>query len=208
MTDTYSIPLALVDFIPNIAFLIGAFFLTRIVLLEKMRTDGFILTVGAILVFLGGSLKAIWKLLYSAGVADLTLLSEAQFILLAPGFLAMLIPVIRLAQGKVQATSTVLPAMAIWKIPLLVVMTLCSLGVQGILTHLAFKRGVRLAGYGFAVSAIGIVTMAVMASGEQTIVRQWIEEGVNTIGQSGFMLGSFWLYKDFATRIPHGQIHR
>jgi hypothetical protein len=35
-----------------------------------------------------------------------------------------------------------------------------------------------------------------MASSEQTLAKQWIEQSTNTIGQLGFMLGSILLYKN------------
>ena len=50
--------------------------------------------LGSTLVFAGGFLKATWKLLYTLGIADIQIFSTIQFILLAPGFLALLVTVI------------------------------------------------------------------------------------------------------------------
>jgi hypothetical protein len=91
-------------------------------------------------------------------------------------------------------------AMAPWKIPFLFVMTLTSLGAEGILTYIAFKRNIVPAAIGFIVGVMGILAMGALASAEQTVAMQWVEETINTIGQSGFMIGSILLHKDFKTR--------
>ena len=43
-----------------------------------------------------------------------------------------------------------------------------------------------------------LVGLGAMASSEQTLAKQWIEQSINTIGQLGFMLGSILLYKNVA----------
>jgi hypothetical protein len=86
-------------------------------------------------------------------------------------------------------------AMAAWKIPFLAIMTLASLGAQGILVYLSFRRGIRIAAIFFIVAVLCMLGMAGMASGEQTITRQWIEQSVNLAGQSSFALGAFFLNK-------------
>ncbi len=88
-------------------------------------------------------------------------------------------------------------AMAAWKIPFLFVMTVASLGAEGILAYLAFQRKARRAAAGFVVGVLGILAMGALASAEQTLTMQWIEETVNTVGQLGFMLGSILLYRNF-----------
>lgn len=198
MDETYTLPLALLDFVPNIAFLIGAYFLVR--LARRMRGTGCarLLMAGTLLVFLGGALKATWKLLYTTGAADLQLLGEIQFVLLAPGFLAMVIAVIILARRQ-RAAGMPLAAIATWKIPLMAVMVVCSLGADGILTYLAFRRGARLAGALFIVAFLGTLAMGGMSSGTQTVARQWIEESVNSLGQMAFAGGTYLLDRHVST---------
>jgi hypothetical protein len=76
-------------------------------------------------------------------------------------------------------------------------MTLASLGAQGILTYIAFRRGAKWAAAGFIVAFMGLLAMGGLASAEQTIALQWIEEGINSVGQLGFMAGSILLYRNF-----------
>jgi hypothetical protein len=194
MAEQYSIGLCLLDFIPNIAFIIGGIFLFLLARNTQGNKTAILMLSGAILIFTGGTLKALWKLLYTLGIADIKLFSEAQFTLLAPGFLLMLLATIILA--RTPAPSAPLSLIAPWKIPFLATMTLCSLGTQGILAYISFKRDSKLSAYFFIVAILCMFGMAGMASGStQTVANQWIEEVMNTIGQISFATGSFLLYR-------------
>ena len=115
------------DFVPNIAFLVGAFFLVKIAVLVKGRPCSRMVMAGALMVASGGILKATWKLLYAANVADIQFFSEMQFILLAPGFFGLLIAVIYLARNQAKSLQLTAFAIAPWKLPILFVMTITSL---------------------------------------------------------------------------------
>jgi hypothetical protein len=201
MEETYPLALALFDFVPVVFFLIGAIFLVCI----ATRICGFrcrrLAIIGSLLIFLGGFLKAIWKLLYTTGVGDFQLISEIQFVLVAPGFLVLLIVVIwmMLSESMVEKRNNVfILAMAAWKIPLLVVMTFTSMGVMGLLAYYAFRLKAKIAVAGFIVALLCLVGMGAMASGEQTLARQSIEQSINSVGQLGFMIGSIFLFKIIA----------
>ena len=201
--ETYPLSLAIFDFVPVTFFLIGAFFLVRTAMLLRGTACSRMVMAGSLLIFMGGFLKAGWKILYTTNVGDFQWMSQIQFVLVAPGFLALLVAAILVARGRKQAAeaasaakSAPLLAIATWKIPLLAVMTLASMGAQGILAYLSFRRGARLAAAGFIVAFLCLVGMGAMASGEQTLAKQWIEESINTAGQLGFMLGSILLYRN------------
>lgn len=196
MNETYSIGLALLDFVPNIAFLVGAFFLVKIALLVRGTKCSRMVMAGSLLIALGGILKATWKLLYAANVGDYQLMSQAQFVLVAPGFLAILMAVIIMARKPAKVGLPML-ALAGWKMPFLFVMTLCSLGAQGILAYISFQRKAKLAAAGFIIAFMGLLAMGGLASAEQTVAMQWIEESINSMGQIGFALGSIFLYKSY-----------
>jgi hypothetical protein len=192
--------LAILDYLPNLAFLVGGLFLVRIAAMAKSKKCSRMVMAGALLITLGGLLKATWKLLYASGVGDFQAMSQVQFILLAPGFLALAVAVILIARKRAKVSEIPIAAMAAWKMPFLLVMTVCSLGAQGILTYIAFKRGAKLAAVGFIIAFFGVLLMGGLASAEQTLTMQWIEESINSIGQLGFMSGSILLFKNYKTR--------
>lgn len=197
MTTNSYIYLALFDFVPTIAFLVGAYFLVRIVMMVRGKACGVLTVIGSLMIFLGGFLQALWKLLYTTGSADVRILSNLQFVLLAPGFLAILVAVVLLLRRAGKKNTPLLLAMAYWKLPFLVVMTLASLAAQGMLAYIAFRRQTVVAGVYFIVAFICLLAMGGMAGSEQTIAQQWVEESVNATGQIAFALGSYLLYRDF-----------
>lgn len=197
MKETYPLALAIFDFVPVIFFLIGAIYLIRIASRMCGMRCRRLAIVGSLLIFIGGFLKAMWKLLVTTGVGDFQLMSEIQFALVAPGFVLLLIVVIWIArsEGKqAKGKDIFIPAIAAWKIPLLIVMTLASMGVMGILTYISFRQEAKLAAAGFIVAFLCLVGMGSMASGEQTFARQWIEQSINSLGQLGFMIGTIFLF--------------
>jgi len=202
MNETYPLSLALFDFVPTFAFLIGSFFLVRTSLICRGKPCGRMMMAGSLFVFMGGFFKAAWKLFYTLQIADINWMNQGQFIFSGIGFLGICVAVIYMVRSRTTAGATggAVAAMAPWKIPFLFVMTLASLGAEGILAYLSFKRGVRIAAIGFVVGVMGLLGMGALASAEQTLAMQWIEESVNTIGQCGFMFGSIFLYKDFEER--------
>lgn len=196
--EAYPLSLALFDFVPPLAFLAGAFYLVRTAMICRGRPTGRMLMAGTLLVFLGGFFKATWKLLYSTGAADIQWMNQGQFVFSAVGFLGMCVAVIYMARSeRHRSASPVALSIAAWKIPFLFVMTVTSLAAEGILAYLAFRRRARLAAVGFIIGVLGILAMGALASAEQTVAMQWVEEAVNTVGQLGFMAGSILLYRNF-----------
>ncbi len=139
--------------------------------------------------------------MHVTGLTTIKWMSESQFILISVGFLAICVSVILMVRKRQANTNLVLSmGMAPWKIPFLFLMTITSLGAEGILAYLAFRRNLNLAAGGFILGVIGILTMGAFASTEQSVAMQWIEETINTLGQAGFMLGCILLHRDFKTR--------
>jgi len=197
MSEPSLVLLAIYDFVPVFAFLVGAYFLVRIAQMVRGKTCAALVLVGLVLVFAGGFLKATWKLLETTSGVDIGWMSEAQFILHAPGFLALLIAVIMLIRAQKRLTIAPLLVMAVWKIPLLAVLTITSLAAQALLAYISIRRKAFFAGVLFIMAFLGLLAMGGMASGEQTIARQWIEETVNAFAQVTFAVGSGLLYQNY-----------
>ncbi len=192
MNETYTLGLALLDYIPSLAFVTGAWFLVRFAYLIRGKFSAQLMAIGSGMVFLGGLLKATWKLLLSIHIADIRVFDEALFVLQAPGFSLMMVASILIIQSEV-LRGVGISVISTWKIPLLIVMTFASLGMYGILAFLSYRRRIHTAAWCFIFTILITLGMAGMASrGEQSVVRQWIEEGINVLGQISFALGS-WL---------------
>jgi len=197
MEESYTLGMSLMDFLPPSAFLMGAIFLVKFSRKNQNQLSVWLLTIGGILTFLGGFFQASWKLLMALQIANIGMLSDQQFVLMAPGFLCMFFGVMSIV--RTDSSPPQLSVIAAWKIPFLIVMTLSSIGMEGILTYHAFRKGVRLAGWMFIFAVLCLFAMAGMASSEQTVTLQWVEQSINLIGQSAFALGSYLLYRKTPT---------
>jgi hypothetical protein len=204
MQNDSSLALCLFDFVPNLAFLAGTYFLFRITRLLGDRRSTSLVATGACLVFAGGMFKAGWKLMCTIGLPDVRVLSEAQFLLMAAGFLALFVGILPLVSSRQlqpeERAGTALLVMAVWKIPLLAIMTVCSVGTYSALGYLSLKSGARFPAVLFSLAVIALLVMSGMARMEQTIARQWIQEGVNSFGQISFAVGNYVLYRSCRCR--------
>lgn len=82
-----SVPMALVDFIPVVLFIISSITLQRC-LYDRMSKGAFaVFSAGTVMVCCAGIFKAVWKLLYSMGICDFERLNQAFFPLQSVGFL-------------------------------------------------------------------------------------------------------------------------
>ena len=98
MEESYSLGIAILDFLPNIAFLVGAYFLVRMTLIARGKPCSRMMMAGTLLIFLGGTLKATWKLIYTLEIGNIQWMSDVQFIFHAPGFFAMMVAVVYIAR--------------------------------------------------------------------------------------------------------------
>jgi hypothetical protein len=195
MESANHIALAFFDFVPVIAFLIGGWFLARLTRLKCRPLCAKLMWIGVILIFIGGFTKALSKLLWAYGVTGWESLGNLQFMFHAPGFLLMFIASWMLFKNWVKAPPTaVVAAMAAWKIPLLAIMTVSSIGLHVTLGLLAFRKHAPFAGVLFIFSMLITLGMAGMSGGEQTVSREWIEESVNAVGQISFSIASILIF--------------
>jgi hypothetical protein len=196
MAQSYTLELALFNFIPNIAFLIGAYFLVQTTSKVCAKPCKWLTLIGSLLIVLAGVLKATWKLLFTLSWANILWMSDIQFVLMAPGYLMIFIAMILLACNlRSQYESLAALLMTELKIPFLAVMTLACLGTHIVLIYLSWKHRSRLGAISFLIGLIFMLSMGALARGEQTIARQWLEQWINAFGQTGFAIGAWLLYQ-------------
>jgi hypothetical protein len=196
MEETYSLGMALFDFTPVVFFLMGGLYLAKIVFSSLQKCLGWIFISSVLLIFLGGALQATWKLLYCLNICDIQWMSKAQFVLMAIGFIGMLIPILYLARSDKGKNPHTVVAMALWKIPLLIIMTLASLGVYATLALIATRRHLRWTAVGFMIPFFGVILMGFLASRSQTVGLQWIEQSLNSLKNISFAISSYILSKN------------
>ena len=207
----FSVPMALVDYIPVIFFAIGAIILLRD-LYNKMSKGAFALfSAGVIDVTMAGALKATYKLLYALGVCDFTKLDAMFFPVQSIGFLLAGLGVIAMLtyrQEEKKLNSFALPVMLVAASAaapevftgtfVFVGLMVAGLGLlDAVLCVLSKKVGkpALIALYVFSfICCLGMGYLSSKDFAEASM--NWIAEGVNVVGQGTFLAGAIALHKN------------
>ncbi len=191
----FSIPMALVDYIPVLFFGIAAAML-QLDLYNKMPKYAFAMfAAGTINIFTAGFLKATWKLLYAAGICDFQALNTLFLPLQSLGFLLAGAGIILMLCSRKPVLLAVPPVFG----GSMVFITMMVLGLGGICTALSIlacklkKRSVVLF---FVLSFLCSMGMGYLSSRDShSAVINWIEQSVNCVGQGLFLWGAVQLHK-------------
>ena len=182
-----SIPMALVDFIPVIAFAFSAVSLQR-ALYERASKGAFALFAGGtIFIVCAGFMKALWKLLYAANICDFERLNQAFFPTQSLGFLLAGIAVIAIVffpQKKPGVMAAAAPTVFSGTMVFVAGMVLGALGFCGGLGILAWREKKKVSAVLFFLTFVFMMMMGYLSSRDFTQASMnWIAEGVNIIGQ-------------------------
>ena len=196
--NEFSVPMALVDYIPVIFFASASTILLRD-LYNKMGKNAYALfSAGVIDVTVAGALKATWKLLYAAGVCDFEALDAMFFPVQSIGFLLAGIGLLAMLVQKHSgsAFAAVVPPLFSGTFIFVGLMVL-GLGIMDavlcILSARLKKRGLIAV---FIASFVCSLCMGYLSSQDfAQASMNWIAEGINIIGQGTLLFGVAVLHK-------------
>ena len=182
----FSVPMALLDFVPVILFFLGASTVLRKLKAQMKPLPGVMYVVGFGLVTAAGCLKALYKLLYALGAGDFGWMSGQFFPNQAFGFLlagvGLLLTVLRKKGEKVYS---VIPTMALVGV---MVAGVCAMDAS--LGYLASQRKKRGALVCFIISFFLILGMGYLSSKNfDKASMNWLAQGINIAGQLLFFIG-------------------
>ena len=188
----YSIPMALVDFIPVILFGMAIFILQRD-LYNKMSKGAYALfCAGTIDVFMAGILKALYKLLYAANICNFERLNAMFLPLQAIGFIMAgfaMICMIYLPQSE-KNIYAVTPVVFSGTFIFILFMVLGLFGIDFSLIVLSKRLKKNKLIIYFVISFIFSLMMGYLSSKDFTLsYMNWVAEIVNTIGQGSLFIG-------------------
>lgn len=193
----FSVPMALVDYIPVLFFGIAALLL-QLDLYGKMRKDAFALfAAGTINIFAAGFLKATWKLLYAAGICDFQALNTLFLPLQSIGFLLAGVGIVlMLCTRKKTALLSAAPPVFSGSLVFIMMMVLGLGAICTALSVLAVKMKKKAAVAFFVLSFLCSMGMGYMSSHDSTqALVNWIEQGINCAGQGLLLWGVLLLHK-------------
>lgn len=213
---TYSLGLALFDFVPVFLTGVALWFLAQLVIRRAPDYSELAIT-GTLLVVLSGTLKATWKLIAATTGEEILLLSELMFPLMAPGFVLMAFAIwatLRHNAGKTVPAHLTRIALGIivvvfaWAtlrtigqaiprgyfFPFLLMASIANVGLSILLIGAAVRRRQWLIGLLFFVN-IGMVfaLQPIAAMPDKSIAIHWFEQTLTSGGAAAFALAS-WLF--------------
>ncbi|MCR5701140.1 MAG: hypothetical protein K6G76_03225 [Lachnospiraceae bacterium] len=192
----YTIPMALADFIPVAMFAVGSVILQR-KLYHMMSKGAFALfAAGTINCVCAGFLKALYKLLYAAGVCDFESLRTLFFPTMSIGFLLAGIGLMAMLFHKQKVVLAAAPPVFSGTF-LFVGFTVVGLALMYyVLSRLAVKLKKPSLVIVFVLSFIFSLGMGYLSSRDfAASSMNWIAEGVNMLAQGCYLLGAIGLSK-------------
>ena len=193
----FSIPMALVDFVPVLFFGYAAALLQRD-LYDKMGKSQFALfAAGTINIFAAGFLKATWKLLYAAGICDFAALNAMFLPVQSIGFLLAGLGMILMMTGKKQTLLLAAPPVFGGSIIFIMMMVLGLGAMCTVLSIVAVKMKKKGAMVLFVLSFLCSMGMGAMSGQDATLAWvNWTEQLINCAGQGLLLAGTLILDKN------------
>ena len=192
----FSIPMALVDYIPVLFFGVAAVFL-QLDLYSKMRKDAFAMfAAGTINIFAAGFLKATWKLLYAAGICDFQALNTMFLPVQSIGFLLAGVGIAMMLLTKKKVLLAAAPPVFSGSVIFIMMMVLGLGSICTVLSILAVKMKKKGAMVLFILAFLCSMGMGAMSG--QDVTQAWVnwtEQGINCVGQGLLMWGVLILHK-------------
>ena len=192
----FSLPMALTDFIPVALFGVSGVLMQRD-LYNKMPKYAFAcFAAGIINIFMAGFLKALWKLLYALNVCDFHVLNTMFLPTQSLGFLLAGLGILIMMGQRKQAALAVAPPLFSGTFLFVGMMVLGHGAICGSLAALAVRMKKKGLVAVFVLCFLCYMSMGYLSSRDSASVAiNWIEQGVNTLGQILLLWGVYSLHK-------------
>ena len=191
----FTIPMALMDFVPVFCFGYAAALLQRD-LYDKMRKSHFALfAAGTINIFAAGFLKALWKLLYAANICDFHALNTMFLPVQSIGFLLAGIGIVMMLMKKPMPFLAVPPVFS--GTVIFILMMVLGLGsICSVLSILAVRMRKKWAAVLFIAAFLCSMGMGAMSGQDASLAWvNWAEQSINCVGQGLLLWGVILLDK-------------
>lgn len=192
----FTVPMALMDFLPVFCFGITAVILLRDLYNKMGRGVYALFAAGSVNVFLAGFLKALWKLLYAADICDFKALEEMFMPVNSMGLLFVGIGLILMVCRKKKSVMlSVVPVAFTSSMPFIMMMVVGLGGMCASLSIVAAKMKKGKVMILFILSFTCAMAMGYMSGQDSTLSWvNWAEQSINTVSQLCLMLGTIVLH--------------
>ena len=193
----FTIPMALMDFVPVVFFGITAALLLRDLYNKMFKGAYTLLAAGSVNVFMAGFFKALWKLLYAANICDFVALEEMFMPVNSLGLLFVGISIVgMLCRKKKSVMLSAAPPVIASSIPFIMMMVLGLGGLCAGLSVLSAKMKKGKVKILFILSFVCAMAMGFMSSQDVTLAWvNWVEQSINIISQGCLLAGVIILHR-------------
>ena len=193
----FTVPMALMDFVPVCFFAVTAWILLRDLYNKRFKGAYALLAAGSVNVFLAGFCKALWKLLYAADICNFVALEEMFLPVNSLGLLFVGLSLIgMLCRNKKACMLSVAPPVFSSSMPFIMMMVVGLGGMCAGLSVVAAKMKKAPVMILFVLSFVCAMAMGYMSSQDSTQSWvNWVEQSINTGSQLCLMLGVIALHK-------------
>lgn len=193
----FTIPMALMDFVPVAFFGVSAVLLLRDLYNKMFKGAYALLAAGSVNVFMAGFCKALWKLLYAANICDFVALEEMFMPVNSIGLLFVGLSLLGMLLWKRKgAMLSVAPVAFTSSMPFIMMMVVGLGGMCAALSVIAAKMKKGKVMILFILSFVCAMAMGYMSSQDSTQAWvNWAEQTINTVSQLCLMLGVMALHK-------------
>ena len=193
----FTIPMALMDFVPVVFFGITAALLLRDLYNKMFKGAYALLAAGSVNVFMAGFFKALWKLLYAANICDFVALEEMFMPVNSLGLLFVGLSIVgMLCRKKKSVMLSAAPPVIASSIPFIMMMVLGLGGLCAGLSVLSAKMKKGKVKILFILSFVCAMAMGFMSSQDVTLAWvNWVEQSINIISQGCLMAGVIILHR-------------
>jgi hypothetical protein len=192
----FSVPMALADYVPVILFAVAAVLMQRDYYNKMPKYAFACLAAGCVNAFLAGFLKATWKLLYAMGVCDFQVLNMMFLPVQSIGLLLTGFGLVLMLCAKKQVMLATAPPVFTGTFVFITMMVLGLGAMCAALSVVAVKMKKKGLIVVFVLTFLCYMAMGYLASREgNSAAMNWVEQGVNTLGQILLLAGVATLHK-------------
>lgn len=193
----FTVPMALMDFLPVAFFGVTAVLLLRDLYNKMFKGAYALLAAGSVNVFLAGFCKALWKLLYAANICDFVVLEKMFMPVNSLGLLFAGLSLIgMLCWKRKNVILSAAPPVFASSLPFIMMMVVGLGGLCAGLSVVAAKMKKAPVMILFILSFVCAMAMGYMSSQDSTQAWvNWAEQSINTASQLCLMLGTVVLHR-------------
>ena len=190
-----TVTMAIVDFIPVVLFFIAAVLLQSDLYTKLSKTKYTLLSAGSLMIFIGGALKATWKILYALNICDYQALDISFFPFQGIGFLLVFLSLTGICSKKFNKLYSVVPVFTS-NMPFVILQVIGCAGTQFMLMGKSLQMKKKSAFVMYIIAFIFMLGMGYLsAKFDDSSSMHWLAQCTNIISQGAFLAGTSILHK-------------